>query len=235
MELCVALDMPSKTQNLKLVYQLKGLDIWLKVGLRAFVRDGTEFIKDIKNIDNNFKIFLDLKLYDIPNTMASTALELAKLDIDMFNIHASSGKIAMKQVMDVLKDIKNRPKIIAVTALTSFDNKLFEDIYHQNIQTKAKQFAIQAYEAGLDGVVCSVFESKTIKNTTNDKFMTVTPGIRPFDEVSNDQFRVGNIKAAKDEMVDMIVVGRPIYEDKNPPEKTREILNNISKKTREII
>ena len=92
MELCVALDLPSAKENLELVEKIKGYDVWLKVGLRTYIRDGEFFLKEIKKINPNFKIFLDLKLYDIPNTMATAALEIADLKVDMFNIHASSGK-----------------------------------------------------------------------------------------------------------------------------------------------
>jgi len=96
MLLTLALDLPSAKQNLKLVEELASFDIWLKVGFRSYVRDGKAFLQDIKSINPNFKIFLDLKLYDIPNTMADTAEEIASLGVDMFNIHASSGAIAME-------------------------------------------------------------------------------------------------------------------------------------------
>ena len=102
MELCVALDLPSAEENLALAKSLKGYDIWMKVGFRAYIRDGKAFIEALKVINPNFKIFLDLKLYDIPNTMADAAEEIAKLGVDMFNIHASAGSVAMKTVMDRL-------------------------------------------------------------------------------------------------------------------------------------
>ncbi len=227
MKLCVALDLPTKKQNLKLVQSLCGLDIWLKVGLRGFVRDGNEFINDIKNIDQNFKIFLDLKLYDIPNTMASTAIELCRLPIDMFNIHASSGSEAMSEVMRQTSGIKNRPKIIAVTALTSFDEASFHQIYNDSITIKANEFAILSHKAGLDGVVCSAYESMDIKRHTDQNFLTVSPGIRPFGENTHDQKRVADISKAKECLVDMAVVGRPIYNSPNPYETTQKILAQI--------
>ncbi len=100
MELCVALDLPSAEENLALAESLKGYDVWMKVGFRAYIRDGKPFIEALKKINPDFKIFLDLKLYDIPNTMADAAEEIAKLGVDMFNIHASAGAVAMKTVMD---------------------------------------------------------------------------------------------------------------------------------------
>ncbi len=228
MKLCVALDLPSKKENINLVEELSEFDdIWLKVGFRSFIRDSKEFINEIKAINPNFKIFLDLKLYDIPNTMADAAESIANLGVDMFNVHASSGKTAMKTVMQRLKKYEQRPLVLAVTALTSFGNDEFKDIYHDDIKTKATQFAKDSFESGLDGVVCSVFESKLIKNETSQDFLTLTPGIRPFGEDSNDQKRVADIDTAKKEDVDFIVVGRPVYKSDNPKEVVGKILQNL--------
>jgi orotidine-5'-phosphate decarboxylase len=227
MKLCVALDNQSAKENLELAYKIKDFDVWLKVGFRAYIRDGKEFLEDLKKINSNFKIFLDLKLYDIPNTMADASEEICKLGIDMFNVHASSGKVAMSTVMDRIKDIPNRPLVLAVTALTSFENDNFKEIYGQDIDKKATQFAKDSYEAGLDGVVCSAFESKDIKNNTNLDFITLTPGIRPFGEDAGDQKRVANIDLAKKENVNFIVVGRPIYKADDPALIVKRILDNL--------
>jgi len=228
MKLCVALDKPSAKENLALANELKEFDIWLKVGFRAYIRDGKEFIKELKNINPNFKIFLDLKLYDIPNTMADAAQEITELGVDMFNVHASSGKVAMSTVMKRIESYKNRPIVIAVTALTSFTNEAFEDIYNENLASKATKFAKDTYEAGMDGVVCSAFESLDIKNNTSKEFITLTPGIRPFGEDAGDQERVADLNIAKKELVDFIVVGRPIYKSSNPKEIVLKILENIN-------
>jgi len=227
MKLCVALDLPSAEENLALATQIKDHDVWLKVGLRAYIRDGKEFLETLKSINPNFKIFLDLKLHDIPNTMADAAYEVAQCPIDMFNVHASAGKVAMKTVMDRIKDIPNRPILIAVTALTSFDNDNFKAVYNDDIATKATQFAKDTFEAGLDGVVSSAFESLDIKNNTSKEFITLCPGIRPFGEDAGDQKRVADIALAKKELVDFIVVGRPIYKSDNPTEVVERILKNI--------
>jgi len=227
MKLCVALDLPSAEENLALATQIKDHDVWLKVGLRAYIRDGKEFLETLKSINPNFKIFLDLKLHDIPNTMADAAYEVAQCPIDMFNVHASAGKVAMKTVMDRIKDIPNRPILIAVTALTSFDNDNFKAVYNDDIATKATQFAKDTFEAGLDGVVSSAFESLDIKNNTSKEFITLCPGIRPFGEDAGDQKRVADIALAKKELVDFIVVGRPIYKSSNPTEVVERILKNI--------
>ena len=227
MKLCIALDNPTKEENLKLAKELKeySKDLWLKVGFRSFIRDGREFIEELKKLGYN--IFLDLKLYDIPNTMADAAEEIAKMDIDMFNIHASAGKRAMREVMKRLEKFEKRPIVLAVTALTSFSNEEFKEIYGEDIDKKAIKFAKDAYEAGLDGVVCSVWESLEIKKNTNEKFLTLTPGIRPFGEDSGDQKRVADIKQAQKNKSDFIVVGRPIYKANNPKEIVEKILKEI--------
>ena len=228
MELCVALDLPSAKENLALAESLKEQNVWMKVGFRAYIRDGKEFIVALKKINPSFKIFLDLKLYDIPNTMADAAEEVAKLGVDMFNIHASAGSVAMKTVMDRLSSYEKRPLVLAVTALTSFDEAHFKEVYEKSINEKAEQFAKMSYENGLDGVVCSAYESRAIKNATSNDFLTLCPGIRPFGEEAGDQQRVATLEVANKEGVDYPVVGRPIYKDKNPQEKVEEILKVIA-------
>ncbi len=228
MKLCVSLDLPSLEENLALVRQIKDFDVWLKVGFRSYIRDGKKFLEELKKINPNFKIFLDLKLYDIPNTMADAAQEIAKIGlVDMFNVHASSGIVAMQTVMDRIKDYENKPLVLAVTALTSFDNDSFKNIYEKDINIKARQFAIQSFKAGIDGVVCSAYESLDIKNNTSKDFITLCPGIRPFKESVGDQKRVADISFSKDNLVDFIVVGRPIYKSSNPSEIVAKILKNI--------
>ncbi len=228
MELCIALDRPSLVENIDLVKEIKDFDVWLKVGFRSYIRDGESIINELKSINPNFKIFLDLKLYDIPNTMADAAEEIADLGIDMFNVHASAGKRGMSAVMERLNKRESRPKVLAVTALTSFDNKEFMEIYHEPIPKKGVQLAQHSFEAGIDGVVASVFESKIIKEHTSNDFLTLTPGIRPFGESADDQKRVGNIYVAKNQHVDYIVVGRPIYNSEDPRGNVEKILAELT-------
>lgn len=228
MKLCISLDLPSSKENLELVSKIKDYDVWLKVGFRSYIRDGKKFLEDLKAINPNFKIFLDLKLYDIPNTMADAAQEIAQFGIvDMFNVHASAGRKAMSTVMDRIKDIPNKPLVLAVTALTSFDNDAFKAVYNEDIETKATKFAVDTYESGIDGVVCSAFESLDIKNNTSEKFVTLCPGIRPFGEDAGDQQRVADIPFSKEQKVDFIVVGRPIYKAENPEAVVKKILENL--------
>jgi orotidine-5'-phosphate decarboxylase len=219
--------LPTKEENLQLAKDISGIsdDIWLKVGFRSYIRDGKEFISDLQKL--GFKIFLDLKLYDIPNTMADASEEIAKMGVDMFNIHASAGRVAMRAIIDRLSNYPKRPLILAVTALTSFDEAGFEEIYEKPIAQKAEEFAKMSYEEGLDGVVCSAFESLDIKDVTSNEFITLTPGIRPFGEDSQDQKRVADIKFAKKAKVDFIVVGRPIYKSSNPKEVVQKIIKEL--------
>ena len=227
MNLCVALDLPTFDENIALAKEISAYDVWLKVGFRSYIRDGKKIIETLKALNPNFKIFLDLKLYDIPNTMADAAAEISLLGVDMFNVHASAGKVAMQAVMKRLEGVKNPPIVLAVTALTSFDEVTFQAIYHDNIQTKALSFAKDAHEAGIHGVVCSAHESKMIKENTAKTFVTLTPGIRPFGEDAGDQKRVADIQMAQEELVDFIVVGRPIYQSENPKEVVAKILSKI--------
>ena len=227
MQLCVALDHEEKSANIALAKELKSFDIWLKVGFRSFIRDGRGLIDELKQINPSFKIFLDLKLYDIPNTMADAASEIASLGVDMFNVHASSGYDAMSTVMKRLDGVANRPLVLAVTALTSFSNDGFKAVYNSDITTKAPLFASDANRAGLDGVVCSAFESRLIKSHTREDFLTLTPGIRPFGEDANDQERVATLDIAHDEKVDFIVVGRPIYKAADPKIVVEKIISKL--------
>ena len=227
MKLCVALDLPSKEENLALIRQLKSENIWLKVGLRSFIRDGASLLKEIKDINPAFKIFLDLKIHDIPNTMADSAESMVGLGVDMFNVHASSGVKAMRMVMERVNAVSHPPIVLAVTALTSFDNQSFEAIYNKSITHKVVDFAKDAYQSGLHGVVCSVYESQIIKSHTSEHFLTLTPGIRPFGEGANDQERVADLAKGKEEKSDFIVVGRPIYHNSDPLGVVKKILENI--------
>jgi len=229
MQLCVALDLPTASENMQLAESLAGYDdLWMKVGFRSYIRDGRAFIDTLKQINPHFRIFLDLKLYDIPNTMADAAEEIALLGVDMFNIHASAGEVAMRTVMERLTQQKKRPMVLAVTALTSFDEAGFAQIYGAGIDQKAEAFAKMSYKNGLDGVVSSAFESRAIKAATSDKFLTLCPGIRPFGEDAGDQQRVATLEVARQEQVDFPVIGRPIYRDPDPAAKVQKILEAMN-------
>ena len=137
----IALDMPSPKDNRKRWENIKNTkDIWVKGGLRSFIRDGKDCLYQIKSI-GDFKIFLDLKLYDIPNTMGDSIDEITKLPIDMLTIHASSGREAMQEVIKRIQPMQNPPLIMAVTALTSFNQESFYEIYNANLESQEIEFA----------------------------------------------------------------------------------------------
>lgn len=232
-KLCVALDMAYKNDNLNLCKALAkdGIsDIYLKVGLRSFIRDGADFVDEIKNL--GFKVFLDLKLYDIPNTMLDSIDEIIKLKIDILTIHSSAGRSALSAIGDLLHSLTNPPLVFAISALTSFNQEDFSEVYNDNIDNAILKFAKLSCECGISGVVCSPLESKTIKD--NYDLLTLTPGIRPIDSdfdcnldlynSKDDQSRSASIKMALDYGSDFIVIGRPIYKNKNPSLLIKKIL-----------
>lgn len=234
MKLVIALDMPSLKENLALLDKIKDLEnnlanIWVKVGLRSFIRDGNGIFDSIRQIAP-FKVFLDLKLYDIPNTMADSAYECAKLKVDMITIHTSAGERAMRAVMQRLESLPKRPLVMGVSALTSFDEAEFSVIYHTSIIQGVQNLAHIAKLSGIDGMVCSVQESAMIKNLNSATFLTLTPGIRPFGKINDktdDQKRIATIQDAKNAQSDFIVIGRPIYKSKNPKDTISLILKEI--------
>ena len=164
--------------------------------------------------------------------MADAAAEIADLGVEMFNVHASAGERALRTVMERLEPYGDeRPLVLAVTALTSFSEEEFRRIYEKGIDEKATAFAHMSYEAGLDGVVCSAFESKAIKEATSERFLTLCPGIRPFGEEAGDQQRVATLELAAAQRVDFPVIGRPVYRDSDPGTKVATILETIRKLT----
>ncbi|WP_120953101.1 orotidine-5'-phosphate decarboxylase [Helicobacter sp. L8] len=225
MQLCLALDLADKQACLNLLAPLQGLNLWVKLGLRGFVREGPVFVEQIQKM--GFKIFLDLKLHDIAYTMQQAALECAKLGVEMITLHASAGVSALKSVVEPMRVLKGAPLLMGVTILTSLDSLEVEQVYHASLQTQALHLAKLCFESGLDGVVCSVHESLAIKEATKMDFLTLTPGIRPNYQDTQDQKRVGTIQDALSAKADFIVMGRPIYNHPKPLEFVSQILEQI--------
>lgn len=227
MKLCIALDMPDMQDNLALVKEVKkhfsSENIWLKVGLRSFVRDGRDFVCILQDL--GFKIFLDLKIYDIPNTMLDCVYECHKLKVDMMTIHASCGKKAMQSISNLLRTESSNMRIVAVSALTSFDEEGFKDIYNISIKQSVKSLANIVYESGIDGLVCSINEVCLIKGISNT-LIAVTPGIR-LESSDDDQKRTANVGMAKMVGSDFIVVGRPIYNAADKFSVIKRILSDM--------
>ncbi|MCF6173875.1 MAG: orotidine-5'-phosphate decarboxylase [Campylobacteraceae bacterium] len=209
------------------VTEAESSELATQITAKMSQEDVKVLIKEAKEINSKFNIFLDLKIYDIPNTMADAAESMANLGIDMFNVHASSGKVAMRGVMERLSEMQKPPLVLAVTALTSFDEESFQAVYSTPMEEKVKQFAKDAYESGLNGVVCSVFESALIKSSTDENFITLTPGIRLEKNSLDDQKRVANIQKAREEKSNIIVVGRPIYKSNDPQGVVEEIIKRM--------
>lgn len=190
--------------------------LFVKVGMELFYQTGPELIKSIK--DRGHSIFLDLKLHDIPNTVSKAMEGLAKLDVDLVNVHAAGGKTMMEAAIKGLRQHNKHTKIIAVTQLTSTtETQLHEE---QNIQTTIEEavlnYAKLSQQAGLDGVVCSPLEAELITAQLGKDFMKVTPGIRPEDLAQNDQKRITTPEQAKQLGSTHIVVGRPITQSDDP-------------------
>ncbi|MFC3847762.1 orotidine-5'-phosphate decarboxylase [Helicobacter baculiformis] len=225
MQLCLALDLPDKQACLHLLEQLKGLNLWVKLGLRGFVREGPAFVQEIQKM--GFKIFLDLKLHDISYTMQEAALECAKLGVEMITLHASAGGRALESVVEPMRALSNAPLLMGVTILTSLDSLEVEQVYHAPLTEQALHLAKLCFSSGLDGVVCSVLESLAIKQATKADFLTLTPGIRPNVQEVQDQKRVGTIQDALRARADFIVVGRPIYNHPKPLESLKQILTQM--------
>lgn len=190
--------------------------LFVKVGMELFYQTGPELIKSIK--DRGHSIFLDLKLHDIPNTVSKAMEGLAKLDVDLVNVHAAGGKAMMEAAIKGLRQHNKHTRIIAVTQLTSTtETQLHEE---QNIQTTIEEavlnYAKLSQQAGLGGVVCSPLEAELITAQLGKDFMKVTPGIRPEGAAQNDQKRITTPEQAKQLGSTHIVVGRPITQSDDP-------------------
>lgn len=198
-------------------------DLCVKVGMELFYQTGPELIQSIK--ERGHDIFLDLKLHDIPNTVSKAMEGLARLDVDLVNVHAAGGVKMMEEAKNGLRKINPNTKIIAVTQLTSTtEQQLHEE---QNIQTTIEEavlnYARLAHKAGLDGVVCSPLEADLISQEIGSEFMKVTPGIRPKGAAQNDQQRITTPEDAKKLGSTHIVVGRPITQSDNPVKSYQNI------------
>ena len=217
--ICIALDFQNKAEVKEFLEKFNDEKLYVKVGMELFYGEGIEIIKMIKKMGHN--IFLDLKLHDIPNTVKSAMKQLAKLDVDMVNVHASGSIAMMKAAIEGLNEGSQggkRPLCIAVTCLTSLDQKVLDDelLIHEPLENVVLKWAQNAKEAGLDGVVCSPLESKVIHDNLGMEFITVTPGIRLADDSVNDQKRVTTPAMARELTSSYIVVGRTITGSADP-------------------
>ncbi|MCI9049166.1 MAG: orotidine-5'-phosphate decarboxylase [Coprobacillus sp.] len=224
--ICIALDFQTKEEVIEFLDRFEDEKLYVKVGMELFYGEGIEMLQLIKQ--RGHKIFLDLKLHDIPNTVKSAMKQLAKLDVDIVNVHASGSVAMMKAAIEGLEEGKQgdkRPLCIAVTCLTSLDQEVLDNelLIHERLEDVVLKWAENAKEAGLDGVVCSPLESKVIHEHLGEEFLTVTPGIRLASDSVNDQKRVTTPAMAKELTSSYIVVGRTITRAENPVETYREV------------
>lgn len=218
----IALDFESK-EKVDQFLDLFDEPLYVKVGMELFYQTGPELISDIKA--RGHRIFLDLKLHDIPNTVGKAMEGLAKLEVDMVNVHAAGGTVMMQRALEGLRKHNPDTKLIAVTQLTSTTEEMLHD--EQNIQTSIEDavlnYAQLAQQAQLDGVVCSPLEAELLTKHLGSDFLKVTPGIRPKDAQTNDQKRITTPEEAKTNGSTHIVVGRPITQSDNPVESYHKI------------
>lgn len=210
-DVIIACDFSSKQEVINFLSQFKEEKPFVKIGMELFYAAGPDIVKEIKAMRH--KIFLDLKLHDIPNTVMKAMRVLSELDVDMCNLHAA-GTISMMEaaVKGLTREDGTRPILIAVTQLTSTsEERMKEDLLiNEPIDKVVMHYAQNAKKAGLDGVVCSPLEAEKVHNVCGSEFITVTPGVRFADGDIGDQVRVTTPAKAREIGSDYIVVGRPI-------------------------
>ncbi len=216
-DVIIACDFASAEDTFKFLDKFEGKKPFVKIGMELYYAEGPSIVKEIKK--RGHKIFLDLKLHDIPNTVKKAMAVLSHLDVDMTNLHAGGTKRMMSVAIEGLtKPDGTRPMLIAVTQLTSTDQESMENdlLIKEPIDKVVMHYASCAKDAGLDGVVCSPLEAGKVHDTCGKSFCTVTPGVRFADGDKGDQKRVMTPEEAKKIGSDYIVVGRPITAAEDP-------------------
>ncbi len=216
-DVIIACDFASKEACLSFLDKFTGRKPFVKIGMELFYAEGPEIVREIKK--RGHKIFLDLKLHDIPNTVKKSMSVLSRLDVDMTNLHAGGTVRMMEAAIEGLtREDGTRPILIAVTQLTSTDQEAMENdlLIREPIDKVVMHYAANAKKAGLDGVVCSPLEAGKVHDTCGADFVTVTPGVRFADGDIGDQKRVMTPAEAKKIGSDYIVVGRPITAAEDP-------------------
>ena len=216
-DVIIALDFDSKEKTLAFLDRFTGEKPFVKIGMELFYAEGPQVVRDIRA--RGHKIFLDLKLHDIPNTVKKAMAALSALDVDIVNLHAAGTQAMMTAALEGLtRPDGTRPLLIAVTQLTSTEQARMEQelLIHEPMEQVVLHYAENAAKAGLDGVVCSPREAGIIHERCGAGFLTVTPGVRFADAAGDDQKRVTTPAEAKAIGADYIVVGRPITQAADP-------------------
>ncbi len=225
-DVIIACDFSTREQTLAFLNRFTQRKPYVKIGMELYYAVGPQIVRDIKALGH--PIFLDLKLHDIPNTVEKAMRVLSKLDVDMVNLHAAGTKDMMEAALRGLtRPDGSRPLLIAVTQLTSTSQQRMEQelLIPHPLEEVVMQYAQNAQEAGLDGVVCSPLEVQAVHARCGDGFVTVTPGIRFADSQQDDQRRITTPEMAKTLGSNYIVVGRPITAAPNPEEAYRRCLD----------
>ena len=216
-DVIIACDFAGKQQVIEFLEKFGDRKLFLKIGMELFYAEGPEIVREIKA--RGHKIFLDLKLHDIPNTVKKAMAVLSRLDVDITNLHAGGTKAMMEAALEGLtREDGTRPLLIAVTQLTSTNQERMEAdlLIREPIDKVVMHYAKNAAESGLDGVVCSPLEAGKVHELCGEKFLTITPGVRFADGDKGDQARVMTPAQAKEIGSDYIVVGRPITAADDP-------------------
>ncbi len=216
-DVIIACDFSSKDEVMNFLDKFQGKKPFVKIGMELFYAEGPQIVREIKA--RGHKIFLDLKLHDIPNTVKKSMAVLSRLDVDMCNLHAAGTSAMMEAAIEGLtREDGTRPLLIAVTQLTSTSQERMESdlLINEPIDKVVMHYALNAKNSGLDGVVCSPLEAKKVHETCGETFFTVTPGVRFADGEIGDQVRVMTPAQAKEIGSDYIVVGRPITAAADP-------------------
>ena len=221
-DVIIACDFKNKEETLNFLELFTEEKPFLKIGMELFYSEGPDIVREIKK--RGHKIFLDLKLHDIPNTVKKAMTSLSKLDVDMCNVHAAGTIEMMKAAIEGLtREDGTRPLLISVTQLTSTSEERMQEelLINEKIDKVVMHYAQNTKLAGLDGVVCSPLEAGKVKEVCGKEFFTITPGVRFETDDVGDQVRVTTPKKAKELGSDYIVVGRPITKAENPVEAYR--------------
>jgi len=227
-DVIVACDFSSREETMAFLDNFKGRKPFVKIGMELFYAEGPDIVREIKA--RGHKIFLDLKLHDIPNTVKKSMAVLSRLDVDMTNLHAG-GTIAMMEaaIEGLTRPDGTRPLLIAVTQLTSTSEERMKNdlLINESMDKVVMHYAHNAKLAGLDGVVCSPLESGKVHEVCGSGFLTVTPGVRFADGDNGDQVRVMTPEQAKKIGSDYIVVGRPITAAADPVAAYERCINEF--------
>ncbi len=227
-DVIIACDFASAAETFSFLSQFTEEKPYVKIGMELFYSQGPQIVRDIKA--RGHRIFLDLKLHDIPNTVQRSMKVLSQLDVDMCNLHAAGTAAMMEAALTGLtREDGTRPLLIAVTQLTSTDERRMREelLIDKPLEEVVMHYASNAKKAGLDGVVCSPLESSHVHEVCGKDFLTVTPGVRFADGDLADQARVTTPAKAKELGSDYIVVGRPITQAENPVEAYRRCVREF--------